>query len=110
MGLKEITLDGIRYLRAGDFKEPEYKGDIKIVVLQRGWVLIGRLEKTGSECKLHNASTIRNWGTKNGLGELAKEGKKSGTILDKCNGVVEFDSLTMVLSIAVNEVVWKDVL
>lgn len=88
----------------------EYVGNIKIVILQRGWVMIGRLERNGSECKLHQASVIRNWGTTNGLGELALEGPTSSTILDKCNGVVEFDYLTIVAAITVNEDVWKNVL
>lgn len=84
----------------------EITGDIKIVILQRGWVMIGKLEKNGSDCKLHNASVIRNWGTTKGLGELATEGKKKDTKLDKCGGLVEFDSLTVVATIAVNEALW----
>lgn len=85
----------------------EYNGEYKIVVLQRGWVVVGIMEREGSQCKLHNAAVIRNWGTKKGLGELAEEGPKKDTILDSCNGVVEFDYLTVVLTIAVNEAKWK---
>ena len=84
----------------------EMNGEYKIVILQRGWVMIGKLERNGSECKLHNASVIRNWGTTKGLGELAMEGKKKDTKLDKCGGVVEFDYLTVVATIAVNEGLW----
>lgn len=103
--METITVNNKTY-----YSEPqkEFTGDIKILILQRGWVMIGRLEKNGSECKLHNASVIRNWGTTKGLGELATEGKKKDTKLDKCGGVVEFDYLTVVASITVNQDLWKN--
>lgn len=85
----------------------EFAGTWKIVVLQRGWVVVGKMEREGTQCKLHSASVIRNWGTKKGLGELAAEGPKKDTILDPCNGVVEFDYLTVVLALDVNESKWK---
>lgn len=84
----------------------ENEGEIKIVVLQRGWVLIGKFAKDGTHCNLSNASVIRNWGTTNGLGELSK-GKQKDTKLDKCNGLVEFDILTVVLMISVEQDQWK---
>jgi hypothetical protein len=107
----ELTVNGKKYLLA-DSVQPaaQFNGDTKIVVLQRGWVMVGKLEKTGSDCKLHNASVIRAWGTTKGLGEIAAEGPKSSTKLDKCNGLVEFDSLTVVCSIACNEEKWKNAL
>lgn len=105
--LNKITLDGIEYVRADKLTQPEYNGQIKIIVLQRGWVLIGQFEKDGTNCKLHNASVIRNWGTTKGLGELATNGKLKDTKLDKCGGLVEFDVLTVVLSLSVNEALWK---
>lgn len=83
----------------------EFNGEYKIVVLQRGWVVIGKMERDGSQCKLHKASVIRNWGTKKGLGELS-EGPKKDTVLDPCNGVVEFDYLTVILTLSVNESKW----
>lgn len=108
MGLKEIVLDGVKYLKADAIQQAP--GDIKIVVLQRGWVLVGKFQQDGTNCKLHNASVIRNWGTTKGLGELAKDGPTSSTKLDPTNGLVEFDVLTVVLQISVNEDKWKSVL
>lgn len=102
----EIEVNGIKYVPKGSVPMPQPNGDIKIVILQRGWVMIGRFERNGSDCKLHNASVIRNWGTKRGLGELAMEGKKPNTILDKCGGLVEFDYLTVVATISVDEKKW----
>jgi hypothetical protein len=107
--METITLNGKTYY-SEQLQKQQFNGDIKIVVLQRGWVLIGRFERADNNCKLHDASVIRVWGTSKGLGELASEGKKKGTVLDKCSGVVEFDYLTMVLSISVNEELWKNAL
>ena len=101
-----IIVDGIEYIPKSEAKE--VSGDVKIVILQRGWAMVGRLERDGSECKLHNASVIRRWGTEKGLGELAKDGKQDDTVLDPCNGVVEFDYLTVVATIACEEKKWKD--
>ena len=105
--MKEITINGESYVPKSTVAiSPQYDGPIKIVVLQRGWVMIGKFERNGSDCKLHNASVIRIWGTKNGLGELAEKGPLKDTVLDKTNGVVEFDYLTVVCTISVKESVW----
>lgn len=104
---KEVIIDGVTYVEKGSASE-QFTGETKIVVLQRGWVLVGIFEETPTGCKLHNASVIRNWGTTKGLGELAASGPQSATKLDKCNGLVEFDKLTMVLSISVNGLVWAN--
>ena len=108
--VKELTVNGVDYVRKDSIQKEEYKGNIKIVILQRGWAMIGIFEKNGNECKLHQASVIRRWGTTKGLGELAKEGKKSNTVLDPCNGIVEFDYLTVVATIACQESIWKNAL
>lgn len=98
--MKKVIIDGVEYTA-------ENSGDIKIVILQRGWVFIGKFERNGNDCKLTNASNIRKWGTTKGLGELAM-GKTEDTVLDKCNGTVEFDYLTVVATLSVNQEVWKN--
>ena len=94
----------------GESIPSETKGDVKIVILQRGWIMVGRFERNGSDCKLHNASVIRVWGTSRGLGEIAKNGPTSKTTLDPTNGVVEFDYLTVVATISCEEKEWKSAL
>ena len=103
-----VSIDGQNYVREGNAKQ--FEGDIKICVLQRGFVLVGHYKEEGTQCTLNNASVIRRYGTTKGLGELASDGKLKDTILDKCNGEVEFDKITLVFSIAVNQAVWKNVL
>ena len=100
-----VTINGKTYYSSPQ-ELVEYEGEWKICILQRGWVMVGKLEKSGSECKLHHAAVIRRWGTKKGLGELS-EGPLSETKLDKCGGLVEFDWLTCVASISVNGDKWQ---
>ena len=105
--VSEVKINGVDYIRKDLVgKQEEIKGDIKIVILQRGWVMVGKFEKNGDDCKLHNASVIRVFGTTKGLGEIAKGGPTSTTKLDKCFGVVEFDKLTIIATIACSEDKW----
>jgi len=103
--MKKITIDGIEYapITACD-------SDIKIVILQRGWVMVGRFQREGSDCKLHNASVIRSWGTTRGLGEIAEAGPTSNTKLDPTHGLVEFDYLTVVATISCQNDKWENLL
>ena len=103
--INEITVNGVEYIRKDSASKQEFTGDIKIVVLQRGWVYIGRFERNGNDCKLHNAYCIRVWGTTKGLQELVN-GATTSTKLDKCEGVVEFDWLTTIHTITVNSSKW----
>lgn len=79
--------------------------EIKICVLQRGWVLIGKFTQDNQRCMLTNAAVIRYWGTTDGLGQLAKDGPTSDTKLDKCQDVV-FHELTAVLVMDVQDAIW----
>jgi hypothetical protein len=104
--INEVEINGIQYVRKDSLNVPkEFDGDIKIVVLQRGWIYIGRFERDGNDCKLHNAYNIRSWGTTKGLPELVN-GATKDTKLDKCEGIVEFDWLTVVHTITVNAKKW----
>ena len=105
---EKVTLNGKVYVPLNSQKSPNYSGPIKIVVLQRGWVYIGRFERNGNDCKLHNAYCIRMWGTTKGLPELVN-GATATTKLDKCEGVVEFDWLTVVHTISVKEEKWYQI-
>jgi hypothetical protein len=88
-----------------NLKGDQCTGPIKIAILQRGWVFVGRFSKNGSDCKLENASCIRQWGTTKGLGELAN-GPTDKTQLDS-SGTVEFHELGIVALISVNQSKWE---
>ena len=79
-------------------------GPVKIVILQRGWIFVGRFKKTGSDCVLENASCIRQWGTTKGIGELVS-GPTSKTVLDPCTNV-RFHEMTIVALLDADEKGW----
>lgn len=57
-----------------------------IVVLDRGFVYVGKVTVDGDWCCIENAKNIRIWGTKNGLGELVN-GPTKDTKLDAVGNV-----------------------
>lgn len=84
--------------------------DIKIAILQRGWVMVGRFGQEGSNCYLEDAAVIRSWGTTKGIGEIALNGPIADkTVLDKC-GDVKFHELTAVAILDCNQDKWRKAL
>lgn len=59
----------------------------QIVILQRGWVVVGDVSINGDDVTVANASVVRVWGTTNGIGEIAIGGPTKDTVLDKCGTV-----------------------
>ena len=106
--MKKITIDGEVYINEKDVKKGKNPVSSKkqIVVLNRGWVVVGNYSEKGDECTLTDASVIRKWGTTQGLGELAEKGKLPDTVLDKTPDV-RFHKMTMVARMDVNEENWK---
>lgn len=80
--------------------------EIKIAILQRGWVMVGRFGKKGTQCFLEDASVVRSWGTSKGIGEIALNGPTTNTVLDPC-GKVEFHELTTVALLECSQDKWK---
>ncbi len=76
----------------------------QIVVLQRGWVVVGDVSEVGDKVVIDNASVIRYWGTTKGLGELV-EGPTSTTKLDPA-GTVTAHQLAVVFTLDVNAEKW----
>jgi len=94
-----MIIDGVEYV------PKEANGEIKIVVLQRGWVAVGRYSQTGERCQLADASIIRRWGTTRGLGEIAAGGPTGDTVLDPA-GIITFHEMTAVLILDCEEGPW----
>jgi hypothetical protein len=78
----------------------------EIVVLHRGWVVVGDVTKEENVFFVSNASIVRRWGTTKGLGEIALNGPTSNTVLDPC-GSVKVHELAVVFSIPCNEEKWN---
>lgn len=58
---------------------------LQIVVLERGWVLVGSVtqDSKSKDLIVNNAHVVRRWGTTKGLGQLALEGPQKETKLDR---------------------------
>lgn len=76
--MKKVIIDGVEY------QEKYTSGEYKIIVLDRGWTVIGRIEVSGEYLNITSCSVIRRWGTSQGLGELAANGPLDNTKLDPC--------------------------
>ncbi len=96
-----ITVDGAEYVKKSDLHADS---PVKIVILQRGWVMVGRWSRDGDNCTLDDASVIERWGTTKGLGELV-DGPTENTKLAPC-GHVEFHILGVVAAISADESKW----
>jgi len=71
-----VVIDGVRYVRE------QQPSEIKILVLQRGWVVVGRVTREGAQVIFTGGYVVRRWGTTAGIGQLAKEGPLDNTVLD----------------------------
>ena len=70
-----IKIEDVEYVRRDAIRDTS--GDIKIAVLDRGFVYVGRVSWNGEFLILTNAHNIRVWGTTKGLGELVNGPTKS---------------------------------
>ena len=86
MSHKRITCDGEEFELVP--VKPANVFPLQIAVLDRGFVYVGRIEKTVLGITIHEARNVRIYGTKNGLGSLASDGPTSNTVLDKCPNVI----------------------
>jgi len=106
--LKETLINTLTQLESEE--ERDVNNDIRIVILQRGWIMVGRYKRVDQYVTLNNAFVIRNWGTTKGIGELAKCGPlKDKTVLDAVNNEVEFHTLVEVANVKCSVKNWKEV-
>ena len=80
---------------------------MRLVILPRGWVMVGQAKIENNTLYLSNASVVRIWGTSCGLPELANKGPLKNTVLDgKCS--MEFPMSSVIATIECNADAWKD--
>ncbi len=88
-------------------KQKKSTSPVRIVVLQRGWVVIGQHRQTGNEVVVEKAAVVRRWGTTTGLGQLARDGKQPNTTLDECP-TVRVHAAAVVLTIDCDQAKWSE--
>ena len=81
------------------------KVKLQIVVADRGFVYIGKVQMTSAFCTVTDAKNIRIWGTTAGLGELVS-GPTAKTVLDKV-GTVHIPQRAIISLIDCEEAGWK---
>ena len=74
--MKRIKVDGV------DYEPVSNVGGVKIVVLDRGFVVVGNVTIENNYVTIRNCHCIRTWGTERGIGQIAMEGPTSQTKLD----------------------------
>ncbi len=108
--MKTITIDGVKYVSEADYKAKKVgssiPGKMQIVILQRGWVVIGDYSVKNGECLLTDAAIIRIWGTTKGLGEIAEKGPTSTSKIDRCPDL-RFHPMTVIARMDVNDSKWS---
>ena len=86
MNIDDLTIGEVRKLAAmfGTAQAPADRRDhgFAIVVLDRGFVYVGRTITDGEWCEIAEARNIRYWGTENGLAQLVNDGPTNKTRLD----------------------------
>jgi len=108
---KEITskiqLNGETYVKESEIKkQSKYKASpVQILVLNRGWIVVGNVSESVNKTIIQNAAVIRKWGTTKGLGELAIKGKLPDTILDACPDIT-VDTANVVLVMNCEQSKW----
>lgn len=104
-----ITINGAEYVRADSI--PTVLSDdmgVRVVVLQRGWVVVGHARRFGPRVVVSKCAVVRRWGTTLGLGQLASGGPIAGkTVLDACPDV-ECLEQEIVLSMKCATGAWVD--
>lgn len=98
-----IKINEVEYVRKDALADTN--GEIKIAVLDRGFVYIGRVSYEGDFLILKSAKNIRVWGTTKGLGELVN-GPLSGTKLDNV-GTVRVPTRALISLIDVAQKPWN---
>ena len=99
---KTIRINEVDYVRKDSISPPS--GDIKIVVLDRGFVYVGHVTLDAEFVTIQHAKNIRIWGTTQGLGQLTK-GPLSSTKLDNV-GTVKAPIRALISLIDVDQTPW----
>jgi hypothetical protein len=104
---QSLMVNDVKYVREDclPISNKNLLKDIRIVILQRGWVAVGHFHQNDSDCTLEVASIIRRWGTTKGLGEIIS-GPNSDTVLDPC-GTLRFHELAIVATMDCEAPKWE---
>ena len=84
------------------------ESSIQIVVLDRGFVFVGKTTRTDEFMYIDNAFNIRKWGTTDGLGQL-RNGPTKETVLDD-SGTIRAPMRAVIFTIDCDDSKWTPLL
>jgi len=93
-----VKIDGERYVKVTE------SGPVKIVVLDQGYVYVGRCETRTDELIIHYARCIIRWGTDKHLGQLIDGPLENTRLGDPCT--VQVLHGKVIHTIEVNQNAW----
>lgn len=77
-----LTLNGIEYVRRDSIPfKPTPTGTREVVVCDKGWIFVGRVEEEGDYLWIRDCANLRKW-TKNGFGGALLDPTAAGVVLD----------------------------
>jgi len=94
----EIIIDGVKYV-------PAEGGEIKIVVLERGFIYVGRFRETEQNIEIIGARSLIRWGTTGHLGSLIEGPSENTKLGDACHVKARVSQL--IHTIEVNQDAWN---
>lgn len=69
--LKEIRLDGVKYVRADSITEKPKPGKRAVVVIDRGWIVAGDVDDVDGRLKISRAIHVFSWASIGFAGMIA---------------------------------------
>ena len=102
--MKELVIDGVRYRTVEDF------GPIKIVVIERGFIYVGRVETdvaaaSEDDVRIGDARSLIRWGSTQHLGELVNGPLANTKLGARC--IVRVRRQQIIHMIEVNQDAWR---
>ncbi len=83
MSKRTIKINGETYIHEDDATQSKPNGPLTMLVLHRGFIFVGEWDGA----TLSNASNVRRWDNKVGVGGLTQGAKYAAATLDKCQPV-----------------------
>ena len=91
----------------------ERKTEIRIIVLQRGWVVVGHYWRDGQQAGIKSGANLRRWGSQSGerrgLGAMCS-GPTDETVMDAMPMPTDWHVLTEIMSMSVDQDAWTKAL
>jgi len=98
----EMTLNGVKYVRADSIKEPKPNGNRCVVIVDRGWIYAGDVERKDGRILLTRALWVFNWSSV-GFDGVLKNPKSEKVSLRKVDHIVDIPEASEIYCVHVDD-------